>query len=113
LDRIFHITSAVEAQRATELTAYRPAAFDHDGFVHCSYSHQLRDVANRRFAGRDGLVILEIDPARVPGPVIDENLEGVPELFPHIYGDLPMAVVAVHEFPRGAGGMFDLPATIR
>jgi uncharacterized protein (DUF952 family) len=111
MERIFHITSPLEVERTTD--TYRPAAFDKDGFIHCSYSYQLRDVANRRFAGRDGLVILEIDRTRVPGPVVDEALAGRTELFPHIYGHLPMtAVVAVHEFPCGAGGLFELPETM-
>jgi uncharacterized protein (DUF952 family) len=41
--------------------------------------------------------------------VIDENLEGGTELFPHVYGRLPMsAVVEIHELLPSAEGRFEL-----
>jgi uncharacterized protein (DUF952 family) len=110
---IYHITSAREAAPSRESGLYAPSAFEHDGFIHCSYEHQLCGVANRLFLGQADLVILEIDPSRVDSPIVDENLESGVELFPHLYGRLPMhAVVAVHEFPCGADGRFALPGTI-
>jgi len=67
--------------------------------VHCSYRHQLAAVADRLFRGRTDLVMLQIDPSRLTTPVIHENLEGGTELFPHIYGPIPMAaVVEIHPF---------------
>ena len=110
---IFHITSAREAERAAGAGEYAPAAFEADGFVHCSYAHQVIGVANARYRGRAGLVLLEIDRARVAGRVVDENLEGRDELFPHIYGRVPMsAVVVVHDFPCERDGRFELPAAV-
>ena len=100
MEPLFHITSAREADRATSAGTYVPEAFHIDGFVHCSYRHQLRDVANRHFAGRTGLVLLEIDRSKLSCQVVDENLEGGTELYPHVYGPLPMAaVVGIYEFP--------------
>ena len=105
---IYHITSADEAAAAARSGTYAPAAFDTDGFIHCSYPWQVVDVANRRFAGRADLVLMEIDRAKLACEVIDENLEGGADLFPHIYGRLPIsAVVQVHRFPCGAAGRFD------
>jgi len=37
--------------------------------------------------------VFEIDPARLPCRVVEENLEGGEEIFPHIYGRLPMSAV--------------------
>jgi uncharacterized protein (DUF952 family) len=100
MEPIFHITSANEADRATGLGTYVPEAFHVDGFVHCSYRHQLPDVAGRHFAGRSGLVLLEIDRSKLACKVVDENLEGGTEMYPHVYGPLPMAaVVGIYEFP--------------
>jgi uncharacterized protein (DUF952 family) len=108
---IYHITSAAEAAAAARSGTYAPAAFDADGFIHCSYRRQVREVANRRFSGRGDLVLMEIDPTKLAGEVVDENLEGGTDLFPHIYSRLPMAaVLQVHPFPCGAAGGFDLPA---
>jgi uncharacterized protein (DUF952 family) len=105
--RIYHITSAKEAGEARHNGYYVPAAFDREGFIHCSHSHQVVAVANRIFQGRSDLVLLEIDPTRQDCSVVDENLEGGSELFPHIYGRLKMsAVLAVHEFPCDRFGKF-------
>ena len=64
-------------------------------------------VANRLFRGQNDLVLLEIDPARLACTVVDENLTGGTELFPHVYGAIPMsAVVGVHRFPCDPNGVF-------
>ena len=107
---IFHITTADEAAAAQRHGTYAPQAFDAEGFIHCSYERQVCEVACRRFAGRSDLVLLEIDPGGLTCPVVDENLESGAELFPHVYGRLPMsAVKAVHQFPCGPDGRFTLP----
>ena len=105
--RLYHITSGREAEDARQRGVYVPAAFDREGFIHCSYAHQVVAVANRIFRGRTDLVLLEIDRARLNCRVVDENLEGGAELFPHIYGQLRMdAVIAIREFPCDDEGRF-------
>ncbi|GLZ32595.1 hypothetical protein Lesp02_47830 [Lentzea sp. NBRC 105346] len=87
-----------------------------DGFVHCSDFGTAHLPANAVFAGRTDLLLLVIDPARVGAPVKWEA--GVPEhpagvWFPHVYGTIPVdAVVAVHDFPPGADGVFRLPEAV-
>ena len=103
-NRIYHIATALAVEAARKSGEYIPEAFQAEGFIHCSYAYQLASVAKRRFQGRTDLVVLEIDRARLSCPVIDENLEGGTELFPHIYGCLPMsAVQRIHHFPYDAG----------
>jgi uncharacterized protein (DUF952 family) len=105
--RIFHITTNTELQDARRRGEYEPAAFARDGFIHCSYGHQVAAVANRLFGGRADLVLLEIDPRKLSCAVIDENLEGGTELYPHIYGRLPMAsIVTEHPLVAGDDGRF-------
>jgi uncharacterized protein (DUF952 family) len=107
MEPIFHITTAIEKNDAAKSGDYAPQAFGAEGFIHCSYRRQVSAVANRRFKGRTDLVLLEIDRSQVPHRIIDENLEGGTELFPHIYGRLPMsAVTRIHAFPCDAGGEF-------
>ncbi len=111
---IFHITTRAEAEEARRTGTYVPAAFDRDGFIHCSYARQLTRVADANFRGRYGLVLLEINRDRVGCEVVDENLEGGTDLFPHIYGPLPMsAVTAIVDFPCRPDGTFELPADVR
>ena len=90
---IYHITTEAEAKRAQLIGEYTPQAFDSEEFIHCSYAHQIPGVMERIFKGRTGLVVFEIDPAQLSCKIVDENLEGGTELFPHIYGTLPMSAV--------------------
>ncbi len=63
------------------------------------------EVANRYYAGRQGLVLLTIDPAAVGAEIRYENLDGGDEAFPHIYGALPLEAVAeVRPFEPDAQG---------
>ena len=113
-EHIYHLTSFDAWQHAQCVGEYTPADFDQEGFIHCSYVHQLVEVANRRFRGRVDLVLLAIDRSRLRYKVIDENLEGGPNLFPHIYGPLPVeAVTAAIPFPCSAEGIFQLPSPLR
>jgi uncharacterized protein (DUF952 family) len=110
---IFHITPLEEADAAARAGSYAPRAFADEGFIHCSYPHQIREVANRRFLGRSDLMLFEIDPQRLSCSVVAENLEGGTELFPHIYGRLPMtAVLRVVAFPCALDGRFELPESL-
>lgn len=110
---IYHITSAAEVRQAGHTGEYAPSAFETEGFIHCSHPRQLIKVANARFRGRTDLMLLEIDPTRLACPVIEENLEGGAEMFPHIYGRLPMsAVIRIHEFPCTSTGSFELPDSV-
>ena len=64
--------------------------FEIDNFIHCSYPDQVAPVAHRFYAGEPDLILLEIDIQKLSYPLVDENLEGGSELFPHIYGELPV-----------------------
>jgi uncharacterized protein (DUF952 family) len=99
--RLYHITSEAEANAAERTGEYVPKAFDAEGFIHCSYARQVPGTLNRIFKGRTDLVVFEIDPAKLSCRVVEENLEGGSELFPHIYGLLPMSAV-VRSIPVGA-----------
>ena len=117
---IFHIARREAwANRAREASSeeqaasgvYQPAMFAIEGFVHCSTGDQVIKVADARFHGQSGLVLLCIDTDKVIAEIRYENLEGGRELFPHIYGELNTdAVVAVAEFEQGVDGYFALPA---
>ena len=111
-DHLFHITTTRDADAACARGVYEPAGFGREGFVHCSYAHQVLATATRLFSGRPDLVLLEIDPARLTCRVVAENLEGGAELYPHVYGVIPFtAVSAVHPFPLRPDGTFSLPAS--
>ena len=90
---IYHITSELEWQQALPKGEYLSANYAADGFIHCSKKEQVVAVANRVYASQSGLILLKIDSTRLTDPVKEENLEGGTELFPHIYGPLPISAV--------------------
>jgi uncharacterized protein (DUF952 family) len=91
---IFHITSEHAWADAKAQGHYTADSLASEGFIHCSERHQVAWVANQRFRGRSDLVLLHIDRARLQAPVRYENLEGGRELFPHVYGPVPVSAVA-------------------
>jgi uncharacterized protein (DUF952 family)/uncharacterized glyoxalase superfamily protein PhnB len=105
--RIFHITSEQAWTAAKAQGNYTADSLASQGFIHCSEPHQVAWVANQRFRGRSDLVLLHIDPARLQAPVRYENLEGGRELFPHVYGPVPVsAVVSVTRLLPSESGNF-------
>jgi len=82
-----------------------------EGFIHASNEDQVVGSANKHFKGQSGLVLLEVDPAKVKADDLKyENTSGGTALFPHIYGRLQTAAVKeVYAFPVKADGTFELP----
>ncbi|MDX6611280.1 MAG: hypothetical protein QOD75_466 [Blastocatellia bacterium] len=105
---IFHITKRSAWEQAAD-GVYSTETFPVEGFIHCSTQDQVIQVANIRFRGQEGLVLLSIDTDRVTAPIVYENLEGGQQKFPHIYGGLNIdAVVDVAPFEPGVEGYFQL-----
>lgn len=107
---ILHITERAAWEKARTAGAYETLTLASEGFIHCSEPRQVIRVADERFRGRAGLVLLEIDAGRVGPEIRYENLEGGEELFPHVYGPLNLdAVVGVEPFEPREDGTFALP----
>ena len=73
-----------------------------EGFVHASHAGQIAGVLQRFYRDvTEPMWLLTIDPKLLGVPVVAENLTGGQELFPHIYGPVPVAAVtAVIELVR-------------
>jgi uncharacterized protein (DUF952 family) len=107
---IYHITSAREWSAAQAAGVYTPANFNTDGFIHCSFKDQVTIVANKYYKDANDLVLLKIETDLVSANIVEENLEGGSEDFPHIYGKLPVkAVAASAPLPRNADGLHTFP----
>jgi uncharacterized protein (DUF952 family) len=83
-----------------------------DGYIHFSSAEQVRDTAARHFAGVNELLLIAVD-AGVLGDTLRWEPSRGGELFPHLYGSLPMAAVLhVAPMPLGSDGAHVLPADI-
>jgi uncharacterized protein (DUF952 family) len=107
---IFHLAPAADIDRAARTGQYAPTTLASEGFIHCSYAHQVQGVADALFRNSGNVVLLEIDPDRLNERIVDE---GDGERFPHVYGPLPMsAVLSVRELKRGSDGALQMPCTV-
>src|SRR4051812_33034629 len=107
---VYHIARQTEWEAALNPGAYAADSLATEGFIHCSTAAQVIATANRLFKGRRGLVLLSVDTDKVAAEIRYENLEGGTELFPHVYGVIPVAAIAgVHDFAPCADGTFAMP----
>ncbi len=84
-----------------------------EGFIHCSDKHQILRTAAKYYAGKTGLVLLEIDDILLAADVRREDLTGQGENFPHVYAPIPIAAIQPHfDFLKDATGDFALPAAL-
>jgi uncharacterized protein (DUF952 family) len=84
---------------------FRGAEIDvRDGFIHFSTAAQVRETAARHFAGISDLILAAIDVSALDDALRWEPARGG-DLFPHLYGMLPLAAVRrVRPLPLGEGG---------
>ncbi len=110
---IYKVMEAGEWRGAEAAGVYHGSADDaRDGFIHLSTADQLPGTLAKHFAGRDGLVLIAVDPAALGGKLVWEpSRRG--ELFPHLYAPLP-ASAAFWSKPiaRGDDGAHELPADL-
>ena len=110
---IYHITSKAEWNAARVTGEYQPVNYAKDGFIHCSFKDQVMKVANSYYRNSNDLVLLKISTDLVTARVVEENLEGGDENFPHLYGALPVkAVTAFAEIAKDPVGNFIFPSQL-
>jgi glutathione S-transferase len=99
---LFHISTVEaweQAQRDGAVTdSTRDLTLDEEGFIHCSYVEQAAATATRFYADLPEVVLLRIDPTRLTAPIVEEDLAGTGEPFPHVYG--PIALTAIVDARR-------------
>ena len=97
---------------------YIAPSLETEGFIHCSTEKQVLHVANAFYRGKNDLVLLVLDEAKLkpelkweppaavgPAPGISES-----DLFPHVFGPINLtAVASVLDFePDPVSGTFIL-----
>lgn len=88
----YKIVAASEWTEARARGAYAGSAVDlADGYIHMSRAGQLAETARRHYAGRSALRLLEVDLAALSDVRWEPSRGG--DLFPHLYGPLPVAAV--------------------
>lgn len=101
---LYHLALPNEWQEARAAGAYRRStrgmALEQVGFIHASSSHQVPATFERFYRDAGAVVLLCIDPARLEQAGVEVRWEPAPEsgeLFPHLYGPLPLEAVVLAE----------------
>ena len=93
---LFHLALKGDWEKARETGTYqwstRGMRLVEVGFIHCSWQEQVAKTFERFYADAGDVVLLEIDPTRLTAPL---RADAIPtgELFPHLYGPLPIEAV--------------------
>jgi len=99
MGRIFHIATAADWRAAQEAGTYttstRGRTLAEEGFIHASRGDQWPAVRERFYADVDEpLLLLVIETDLLDVPVVEEEVAGTGQTFPHVHGPLrPGAVV--------------------
>ena len=97
-EHLFHLALRRDWEAAQDDGEYRVSTrgrtLAEEGFLHASFGHQWQGVRDAYYADvTEPLVLLEVDPALLDVPVVEEAPAGGDEAFPHVYGPLPVAAV--------------------
>jgi uncharacterized protein (DUF952 family) len=90
--------------------AFRGSDVDlRDGFIHFSTAAQVAETAAKHFAGAAGQMLVAVDAAKLGEGLKWERSRG-DDLFPHLYGPLPLdAVRWAVPLPLGPDGRHVFP----
>lgn len=96
-DSLFHIAHRDAWEFARLAGSYQPDSLLTEGFIHLSTGAQVPATGRRFYSGVGGLVLIEVDPARLRWELRWEEADG--QRFPHLYGPLSLdAVISVQAF---------------
>ena len=106
---LYHMARRAEWLAAEAAGSYPGSADDRrDGFIHFSTADQVVESAARHRAGESDILLIVVAEDGT-GPWRWEPARSG-DLFPHLYGALPLkAVVGVHELPLGGDGRHVFP----
>lgn len=107
---LYKIMSKQEWETAQANGLYEGSEVDRrDGFIHLSASHQVRATAQKHFSGKADLLLVSVAEEAL-GQNLKWEVSRGGDLFPHIYGALPLSAVSeviplplmngVHKFPE-------------
>ena len=89
---IYHVVLPDIWEIIKDRSSYSAESLDTEGFIHCSYDHQLDGVLQRYYSGAESVMILKIDIGKLTSKLVSEPSTGG-EVYPHIYGPINMDAV--------------------
>ena len=99
VDRIYHFADPDEWDQSAGVGEYHPQCLLDDGFIHAATQIQIPGVVSRHLRGRGERIKLTLNVALLGQRLKFERNHPAGDLFPHIYGAIPLnAVVSAERF---------------
>lgn len=93
-DALYHLATVADWEHYQQQGAISPPSLVDEGFVHCSWGHQVPGTVDKHFAEVAGLLALRLDAGALGGvELVEEDSYGSGQAFPHAYGAIPAAAV--------------------
>lgn len=86
---VYHILT--EGERGGD--PLRPQSLEREGFVHCSFAHQLPTVLARHYPGLTDPTVMAVNSESLTSDLVVEDSYGIGERYPHVYGPITQAAV--------------------
>lgn len=111
---IYKVATAAALDESRQRGAFSGMPVDErDGYIHMSTAAQLPETLRLHFAGQSGLMLFAVRTAELGATLRWEPSRGG-QLFPHIYGLLPIYAVAwTAAISVAPDGGCELPAAVR
>lgn len=85
LEIIYHVTTPEYYKEFENEDHFYPLGYKYEGFIHCSYDHQLPYVMSKYYKNEEDIILLKLDTSKIEAELKVE-MATVGERFPHIYG---------------------------
>ncbi|UOQ71680.1 DUF952 domain-containing protein [Hymenobacter cellulosilyticus] len=113
---IYRLAEAADWEQAQQTGFFASADLAAEGFIHASDQEQVLATAARYYAGRQDIVLLQIDENQLRAAGVRVEREWVAargEAFAHVFGRIPRAVITrAWELMPTVSGNFELPAAL-
>ena len=108
---IYKVMTKKEWQDAKQNGVFKGSEVDvSDGFIHFSTAAQVQETVGKHFAGQQDLLLIRFG-AEQFGDVLKWEISRGGDMFPHLYGDLPVeAANSVWQLPLKSDGQHQFPS---
>lgn len=89
---IYHIVLPERWAQFEGENFYEAESLATEGFIHCSYQHQLEAVLKRYYRDAERVLILTLNPNLLASELVAESSTGG-EIYPHIYGEINKSAI--------------------
>ena len=90
---LYHLAASSQWRSYQASGRIAPPSLVEEGFIHCSWGHQVPATFGRHFDGATDVLALQLELRGLEVAMVEEDLYGAGEEFPHLYGSVPVSAV--------------------